>query len=99
MESGEWQVASGEWRAEPPYTKEYVDGVVHTNAVESAFSLLKRGIIGTWHRISVKHLRAYLSEMAFRFNNRRNTRLFQLTLKRLINSQTLTFQDLTKATA
>ena len=35
-------------------------GEVHTNTVESAFSLLKRGIMGTWHRVSVKHLPAYL---------------------------------------
>ncbi len=34
--------------------KVYVDEDVHTNTVESAFSLLKRGIVGTWHRISAK---------------------------------------------
>jgi transposase len=43
--------------------KVYVDGDVHTNTVESAFSLLKRGIIGSWHKISAKHLAAYLNEM------------------------------------
>src|SRR5258708_5505065 len=48
--------------------KIYVDGEIHTNTVENAFSLLKRGIIGTWHRISPKHLAAYLDEMTFRFN-------------------------------
>jgi hypothetical protein len=37
----------------------YVDGDVYTNGVESAFSLLKRGIVGTWHRVSAKHLQAY----------------------------------------
>jgi transposase-like protein len=42
----------------------YVMGDIHTNTVESAFSLLKRGIMGTWHRISAKHLPAYLEEMA-----------------------------------
>src|ERR1035437_7100358 len=51
--------------------KEYVrPGTdIHTNTVESAFSLLKRGIIGTWHRVSAKHLQAYLDEMCFRFDN------------------------------
>ena len=39
--------------------KVYVDGDIHTNTVESAFSLLKRGVIATWHRISAKHLAAY----------------------------------------
>ena len=38
----------------------YVNGDVHTNTVESAFSLLKRGVLGTWHRVSAKHLQAYL---------------------------------------
>jgi hypothetical protein len=49
----------------------YVDGDIHTNTVENAFSLLRRGIIGAWHRISVKHLAAYLDEMTFRFNRRK----------------------------
>ncbi len=65
--------------------------MVHTNTIESAFSLLKRGIVGTWHRISVKHLPAYLNEMAFRFNNRKNPRPFQVTLKRLLDSKALPF--------
>jgi transposase-like protein len=50
----------------------YVDGDVTTNGIESAFSLLKRGILGSWHRVSAKHLPAYLDEMTFRFNNRNN---------------------------
>ena len=49
----------------------YVNGDIHTNTVESAFSLLKRGIMGTWHKISAKHLPAYLDEMTFRFNRRK----------------------------
>ncbi|PYU67323.1 MAG: hypothetical protein DMG49_19220 [Acidobacteria bacterium] len=40
---------------------------------ESAFSLLKRGIMGTWHNISAKHLQACLDEMVFRFNRRKNS--------------------------
>src|SRR6266853_4338152 len=36
--------------------KVYVDGDIYTNTVESAFSLLKRGIMGTWHKLSAKHL-------------------------------------------
>jgi transposase-like protein len=75
--------------------KVYVDGEIHTNTVESAFSLLKRGIIGTWHRISAKHLAAYLDEMSFRFNRRKNPDLFIDTLRHMITADPLTFQRLT----
>lgn len=80
-------------------SKVYVVGDIHTNTIESAFSLLKRGVVGTWHKISAKHLAAYLNEMAFRFNNRRNPRLFQLTLSRLLESGTLPFSKLTEEAA
>ncbi len=75
--------------------KVYVDGDIHTNTVESAFSLLKRGIIGTWHRISAKHLAAYLDEMSFRFNRRKNANLFLDTLRHMITAPALTFEKLT----
>jgi transposase-like protein len=45
----------------------------HTNTVESKFSLLKRGIIGTFHQVSKKHLPLYLAEFDHRFNHRKNT--------------------------
>ena len=75
--------------------KIYVDGDIHTNTVESAFSLLKRGIIGTWHRISAKHLAAYLDEMTFRFNRRKNANLFLDTLRHMVTAPVLTFDKLT----
>jgi transposase-like protein len=75
----------------------YVMGKVHTNTVESAFSLLKRGIMGTWHKISAKHLQAYLDEMSFRFDNRNNPYLFRDTILRLIVSPNLEYRELTKA--
>src|SRR5438874_11328692 len=57
--------------------KEYVrkekDLKVHTNTVESKFSLLKRGIIGTFHQVSKKHLPLYLAEFDHRFNHRKST--------------------------
>jgi transposase-like protein len=77
------------------HKKEYVSGLVHTNTVESAFSLLKRGIMGTWHNVSVKHLASYLNEMTFRFNRRNNSDLFIDTLRHMITAPTLTFQKLT----
>lgn len=73
----------------------YVIGDVHTNTVESAFSLLKRGIIGTWHRISAKHLPAYLEEMSFRFNRRKRSDLFIDTLRHMVTAPALTFEKLT----
>jgi len=75
--------------------KVYVKGDVHTNTVESAFSLLKRGVIGTWHRISAKHLQAYCTEMAFRFNRRKNGDLFVDTLRHMVTAPVLTFEKLT----
>jgi len=75
--------------------KVYVDGDIHTNTVESAFSLLKRGIMGTWHKISAKHLPAYLEEMSFRFNRRKNANLFLDTLRHMVTAPVLTFERLT----
>lgn len=74
--------------------KEYVRGDVYTNTVESAFSLLKRGIIGTWHRVSTKHLSAYLDEMTWRFNNRKNPYLFRDTILKLIAAENLEYKKL-----
>ena len=75
--------------------KVYVDGDIHTNTVENAFSLLKRGVIGTWHRVSAKHLAAYLDEMTFRFNRRKSSTLFLDTLRHMITAPVLTFEKLT----
>ena len=75
----------------------YVKGDIYTNTVESAFSLLKRGIMGTWHRVSAKHLAPYLDEMTWRFNNRKNPFLFRDTMLRLIHSDNLEYKELTKA--
>ena len=79
--------------------KEYVrfGTDIHTNTVESAFSLLKRGIIGTWHRISPKHLQAYLDEMTFRFDRRNRSDLFIDTLRHMVTADPLTFEELTAA--
>ncbi len=73
---------------------EYVRGDVHTNTVESAFSLFKRSIVGAYHQISAKHLPAYLDEFEFRFDNRNNPYLFRDTLLRLIDSNNMTYEEL-----
>lgn len=75
----------------------YVDGDITTNGIESAFSLLKRGIIGSWHKVSAKHLPAYLDEMTFRFNNRDNPFMFRDTLMKLLEAPVLEYKKLTAA--
>lgn len=50
--------------------KEYVRGDVHTNTVEGYFSILKRGIMGTYHHVSQQHLKRYLAEFDFRYSYR-----------------------------
>jgi transposase-like protein len=49
---------------------EYVRGDVHTNTVESYFAIFKRGIYGTYHHVSPQHLKRYLAEFDFRYNER-----------------------------
>jgi transposase-like protein len=51
-------------------TGEYVNGDVHTNTVEGWFSLLKRGVMGTFHHVSEQHLDRYVDEFVFRYNRR-----------------------------
>jgi transposase-like protein len=50
---------------------EYVRGNAYTNTAESFFALLKRGVHGTFHQVSVKHLHRYCEEFAFRWSNRK----------------------------
>ncbi len=53
--------------------KEYCRGNAHTNTIESYFSLLKRGLIGTFHHVGQQHLQRYVTEFDFRYNNRKTT--------------------------
>lgn len=74
---------------------EYARGNVNTNSVENIWSLLKRSIIGSYHKVSVKHLDAYLDELEWRFNNRDNPWLFRDTLTMLLKSDNLEYKTLT----
>jgi transposase-like protein len=49
---------------------EYARGIVHTNTIESFFSIMKRGLIGTYHHVGVNHLQRYVREFDFRYNHR-----------------------------
>ena len=75
--------------------KEYVRGDVHTNSIEGAFGLFKRGIIGSFHQVSHKHLDRYLDECEFRYNNRKNPYLFRDTLRQLVMAGHIEYKQLT----
>ena len=77
--------------------EEWVRGDVHTNGLESVWSLLKRSIIGAYHHVSMKHLDAYLDELEHRFNNRHNKFLFRDTLLKLVKAEALPYRELVEA--
>jgi len=49
--------------------KQFVDGMAHTNSIESVWAVLKRGFYGVYHSFSTKHLSRYIAEFAFRLND------------------------------
>lgn len=55
---------------------DYVIGAVHTNTIEGFWSILKRGVVGTFHKVSRKYLPLYVAEFQFRYNNRKNVDIF-----------------------
>ena len=77
--------------------EEWVRGDVHTNGIESVWSLLKRSLVGAFHKVSMKHLDAYLDELEHRFNNRKNEFLFRDTLVKLVTAAKLPYRELVKA--
>ena len=79
--------------------KIYVRGDVHTNTVESAFSLFKRGIAGAFHKVSLKHLQRYLNEFEFRFNNRKAADLFGMTVARMAGIGAMPYSKLVEENA
>lgn len=60
----------------------YVDGNIHTNSIESFWALLKRGIVGQYHKVSLRHLPRYIDEFCFRHNNRKHSDIFEFTIAR-----------------
>ena len=76
--------------------KEYVKpGTdIHNNTIEGAFSLLKRGVMGTFHSVSKKHLPKYLNEFEFRHNTRRVDDGTRVTATiRAVDGKRLTYRD------
>ena len=79
---------------------EYVNGRIHTNGLENFWSLLKRGIHGTYVSIEPFHLFRYLDEQTFRYNNRKNIgdqQPFELAMGNVAGKR-LTYAELTGAT-
>jgi transposase-like protein len=79
------------------HATQYVDGRVHTNGLENFWSLLKRGISGTYVSVEPFHLFRYLDEQMFRFNNRKDlddAGRFNLAVSQIVGKR-LTFAELT----
>ncbi|MGH9733694.1 MAG: IS1595 family transposase [Candidatus Acidiferrales bacterium] len=78
------------------HNKTYGMGEVHTNTIENAFSLFKRGLNGSFHKVSRKHLHRYCDEFSFRFNRRKmQQEMFAETTNNLLNGERLPYQNLT----
>jgi transposase-like protein len=60
---------------------QHVVGAVHTNTIEGFWSILKRGVVGTFHKVSRKYLHLYVAEFQFRYNNRENADIFGTAIR------------------
>ncbi len=69
-------------------------GDVHTNSIEGIWSLFKRSLMGSFRKVSAKHLDRYLSELEWLYNNRTNEHIFMDTLRRIVRTETLPYRDL-----
>jgi transposase-like protein len=61
---------------------QYVNGAVHTATIDGFWSLLKRGIMGSYHKVSRKYLPLYVAEFEWRYNNRNNPDIFGAAIGR-----------------
>ncbi len=61
--------------------KQYVVGAVHTNTIEGFWSIFKRSIVGSYHKVSRKYLPLYIAECQFKYNNRFNDDIFGTAIK------------------
>jgi transposase-like protein len=60
---------------------QYVVGAIHTNTIEGFWSIFKRGVVGTFHKVSAKYLPLYIAEFQFRYNNRENADIFGTAIR------------------
>ena len=73
-------------------------GEIHgTRTIEGAFSLFKRGVVGSYHKLSKDHLDSYLQEFCWRFNRRRmQPFMFDALLAELASKKPMTYKTLTR---
>jgi hypothetical protein len=62
------------------HRKQYVIGAIHTNTIEGFWSIFKRGVVGTFHKMSAKYMPLYVAEFQFRYNNRENADIFRTAI-------------------
>ena len=74
--------------------KQWIRGEVHTQSIENFWSLFKRGVIGSYHKVSIKHLDRYLAEFCYRFNGRQNEELFAMTILALVIAAKMSYAQL-----
>ncbi|HLZ11757.1 MAG TPA: IS1595 family transposase [Candidatus Acidoferrum sp.] len=78
------------------HSSSYGIGENHSNTIENAFSLLKRGVYGTYHKVSIKHLGRYCNEFSYRFNRRgEQLSMFDVTLKNIARGKALPYTKIT----
>ena len=76
---------------------QYVDGLAHTNGIESHWALMKRGYHGTYHQMSWEHVQRYADEFSYRHNVRpKDTEDQMAELVRSIDHKTLSYWELTR---
>lgn len=68
------------------HSKSYAQGLIHTNSIESFWSLLKRALFGSFHHFSREYASAYVTEACWKFNNREQTDVFETFLAKAVKA-------------
>ena len=74
--------------------EEWVFGDMHPNSIEGVWSLFRKSLVGSFHKVSKKHLSRYLEELEWRFGNRNSDHIFLDTLRCIVSTNTLTYEQL-----
>ncbi len=62
-------------------SKQYIIGAIHTNTIEGFWSIFKRGVVSTFHKVSAKYPPLYVAEFQFSYNNRFNSDIFKTAIE------------------
>ena len=74
--------------------EEWVGGDMHPNSIEGVWSLFRKRLVGAFHKVSKKHRARYLEELEWRLGNRNSDHIFLDTLRCIVNTNTLTYEQL-----